>query len=262
MINVFKPQAKARMQRRLLRQMLQIEKGFAKRVRILLNGSYREAAHLLEQGISQGLDAVVDLRATDMIQIFRIGYIRAGGVFSKLVFDAVAQLKFSYAPEAKGMADEFWNSFRSYVELNTASRVLRVNGTTKRWIARLIKRGTENGKSPGEIAKDLRKSGRLNKNRATRIARTEVHSVSNYATQKAAESTRLKLEKEWVAFIDDRTRTSHIKVNGQKVLLNNDFEVGGARMKQPGDPKGGAKNVIHCRCVVLYHTVKNRYKII
>lgn len=260
MFNLTRPRDKARAQRILLRQMSTIEKGFAWNVRVALNGAYREAADLVEQGAGGSMDALLDQWLPDLYPIFRAGYKRAGALFSKLIFDEVAKLKFTNAPEVKGMGDEFWNSFRGFIELNTATKVVKVNSTTKKWIARKIRKGTEEGKSSGKIAKELRASGQINKMRSLRIARTEVHAVSNFATQEAVKSTRLEMLKEWVAFIDDRTRTNHIVMNGKRVPMNQKFKVGGELMDYPGDPAGGAKNCVNCRCVLLYHTVKNKYK--
>ena len=34
--------------------------------------------------------------------------------------------------------------------------------------------------------------------------------------------------------------------------MNQDFNINGSLMQYPGDSRGGAKNVVNCRCVVLY----------
>ena len=34
--------------------------------------------------------------------------------------------------------------------------------------------------------------------------------------------------------------------------MDEKFNVGGAEMDFTGDPAGGAKNVINCRCVIIY----------
>lgn len=243
----------------MLRQMLVIEKGFRRSLSISLNKSVRNAAEMLEQGV-ENLDHAVDLERVVLMQAFRTAYYRSGSSFSQRVFTSIEDVKSLHVPEAKGMGEEFWNAFLGFVELNTASRVSQVSNFTKRWIAREVSIGEAAGKSTGEIARQLRKSGKFNKMRAIRIARTEVHMASNFATQKAVESTRLETEKEWVAFIDDRTRDSHVVMNGKRVAMKDDFLVGGARMQYPGDPRGGARNVIHCRCVLLYHVTRNRYK--
>ena len=58
--------------------------------------------------------------------------------------------------------------------------------------------------------------------------------------------------KKWVATNDERTRSNHVQANGQTVDMSEDFIVGGVQMGFAGDSKGGAKNVINCRCVIVY----------
>ena len=58
--------------------------------------------------------------------------------------------------------------------------------------------------------------------------------------------------KQWVAVNDTRTRSTHSEANGQRVHMDEKFNVGGAEMDYAGDPAGGAKNVINCRCVIIY----------
>ena len=58
--------------------------------------------------------------------------------------------------------------------------------------------------------------------------------------------------KRWVATNDARTRPAHASANGQTVDMNEKFVVGGAEMDFAGDSAGGAKNVVNCRCVIIY----------
>tara|TARA_R100000655_G_scaffold77938_1_gene117283 strand:- start:16943 stop:17800 length:858 start_codon:yes stop_codon:yes gene_type:complete len=96
----------------------------------------------------------------------------------------------------------------------------------------------------------------LNRTRAARIARTETHNASSYASQMYNETVSkelgIEMKKRWVSVGDDRTRPSHARANGQVRAIDEDFEINGALMKQPGDSRGGAKNVVNCRCVVVY----------
>lgn len=262
MINIKNPRAKARAQRFLIRQMSVIERQFAKGIYASLNGSFNEVANLLEQDIQTNMDPLLDQWLPALGITYRTGYKRTGSRFSSLIFDNIAKLKFTRIPETKGMKDIFWNAFDAFTKVSTANNVVKVTNTTKKWIANRIRKGVEEGKSYGEIAKDLKKKKRFNAKRAKRIAITEVHSAANYATQEAVKTTGLEMEKEWVAFIDDRTRVNHILANGQRKSMNQDFKIGGVDMGFPGDPKGGAGNVINCRCVLLYHTIRNSYKII
>ena len=58
--------------------------------------------------------------------------------------------------------------------------------------------------------------------------------------------------KRWVSNADERTRPSHALANGQEVGIDDDFIIGGKKMSYAGDPKGGASEVINCRCVIVY----------
>ncbi len=45
-----------------------------------------------------------------------------------------------------------------------------------------------------------------------------------------------------------------IIASGQKVPLEENFVIGGDRLKYPGDPKGSPAETINCRCAVIYRT--------
>ena len=56
----------------------------------------------------------------------------------------------------------------------------------------------------------------------------------------------------WDATGDLRTRPDHVAADGQPRGLSEPFIVGGMSMMHPGDPAGGAANVINCRCIVRH----------
>jgi len=257
--NITNPKAKTQIHRSLLLRELGIERGFAKRMRHVLNTAYFEVAtHIAQQGTDVGINILLDRRLSDLFSVFILGYRRAASSALDLVEQSLKGLKSGQGMEQKAMQDDFWYAFNRRIIAKTASQVTKVGNATKKFIKRTIDRGVKDGKSYGQIAKDLKGKKAFNAKRAMRIARTEVHSVSTYATQEAVRSTRLEMEKEWVTFIDKRTRTDHIRMNGERKPMDEDFTVGGEQMAHPGDPRGGAKNVIHCRCVLLYHEAKPR----
>ena len=56
----------------------------------------------------------------------------------------------------------------------------------------------------------------------------------------------------WIANRGDgRTRNTHLAVKGLK-KVDEKFLVGGDLLRFPGDPRGSAKEVINCRCVIGY----------
>ncbi len=95
-------------------------------------------------------------------------------------------------------------------------------------------------------------TGAFSRGRSATIARTETHNAASYATHEQHKGLGLEFRKQWVSTNDDRTRSEHGAANGQVVGMDEPFTIGGAKMEYPGDPKGGAKNVINCRCVVMY----------
>jgi hypothetical protein len=55
--------------------------------------------------------------------------------------------------------------------------------------------------------------------------------------------------KEWIASFDDRVRDTHSEAGASEPIKDNEyFLVGGNMMMHPGDPAGGAAEIINCRC--------------
>lgn len=91
--------------------------------------------------------------------------------------------------------------------------------------------------------------------RATSIARTETIGAYNGGQLAAArvrsEASGVTLEKVWLATIDSRTRKDHYKADGQRVPIDQPFEIGGRELDHPGDPTAPAAQVVNCRCTML-----------
>ncbi|GAA2697374.1 phage minor head protein [Nonomuraea recticatena] len=145
--------------------------------------------------------------------------------------------------------------------LTAAENRLRDVGDTLWQAARqALAEGTVAGDDIGQLRDRLqtvfREGGQeLGEVRATRIARTETLAAWNWAqlhvarTQPAAVRP---LYKTWVSTLDLRTRDAHFRVDGQTVLLDGDFHVGGEFLDFPGDPAASASNVINCRCGMTF----------
>lgn len=92
-------------------------------------------------------------------------------------------------------------------------------------------------------------------NRATVVARTETISAYNAgrtgAYQQVAHDLQETFEQMWLATADARTRPTHRAADLQRVPVGQQFLVGGALLRFPGDPQGPAKEVIQCRCTTL-----------
>ena len=107
------------------------------------------------------------------------------------------------------------------------------------------------------IAKAIRDVAKLTPYRAAMIARTETHNAAMFATEQSAiEASKdlgIKLQKFWVPVQDARTRDNHAAMSSHDGIdLDENFNVGGVMMSRPSDPKGGAANVINCRCTLVH----------
>lgn len=132
------------------------------------------------------------------------------------------------------------------------NRIVGVNETTFDQITRAIEAGDRQGEGIRQIANRIRgvfsDASRL---RARTIARTEVAGAYNEAQYWVALESDVGV-KTWLAIHDHRTRHSHNVADGQTVLVEKTFMVGGYPAMYPGDPSLPAKEVINCRCVVIY----------
>lgn len=121
-----------------------------------------------------------------------------------------------------------------------------------------VSRGISSGMSYGQVAQQISNAmmgaytnpgGSLAY--AMRIARTEGHRVQVQSAMNAcynAKDNGADVVKQWDSTLDGRTRASHKKVDGEIRELDEPFSNG---LMYPGDPNGGAKEVIHCRCALL-----------
>lgn len=121
----------------------------------------------------------------------------------------------------------------------------------KKKIVAQVSRGISTGMSYQEIAKQLSGYTNIGFNNAVRIARTEGHRVQVQSAMNASYSAKEKgadVVKQWDAALDSSTRESHAKVDGEIRELDKPFSNG---LMFPGDPSGGAAEVINCRCALL-----------
>lgn len=127
----------------------------------------------------------------------------------------------------------------------------------KKHIASEVSRGIVSGMTFNQIAQQISfKMKGAYKNSggslayAKRIARTEGHRIQNQACMDACYKARDKgaeVVKKWDATLDAKTRESHAIVDGEVKELDEKFSNG---LMFPGDPSGGAAEVVNCRCAL------------
>ena len=85
---------------------------------------------------------------------------------------------------------------------------------------------------------------------AMRNARTLVNGAENLGRLDSYFELRdagVIIRKKWLAFIDNRTRESHIEINGDEEELEDEFPNG---LMYPSDPDGEPAEVYNCRCTM------------
>ena len=121
----------------------------------------------------------------------------------------------------------------------------------KKKITAQVSRGISTGMSFKQVAKQLEGYTNIGYNRALRIARTEGHRIQCQSTMDACYTAKDKgaeVVKQWDATLDAKTRESHVAVDGEWKELDEKFSNG---LMMPGDPSGGAAEVVNCRCALL-----------
>lgn len=167
---------------------------------------------------------------------------------ASLTLDDIQQFK--RWPQYNGY---FARLVQMWVALNATDEANTIAQTAITDVRKAIDKGVKQGLGVNAIARDIRKVAALTPYRARTIARTETHNASLFATESIAKQAEndfgLRLEKYWIPTLDARTRDAHAmmaQADGQP--MDGMFTVGGVKMSRPGDPRGGAANVVNCRC--------------
>lgn len=111
------------------------------------------------------------------------------------------------------------------------------------------------GKSIPKIANDLQsRMHDMSRASAIRTARTAVTAAQNAGrldTYRAAQDMGIKLKKQWLATLDNRTRHAHAMLDGQTVDVDKPFKVDGYELMYPGDSSAPGFLVYNCRCTQI-----------
>jgi len=187
-------------------------------------------------------------------------YTRVGRDFARDTYDSLTRKAHSISYQTKADEPESqWMRFvRRWIGKEGAEKVKNITDTTRNFVRKVLDQGASEGLGTDKMARlMIDEAEGINLNRAKVIARTEIISCSNLSSLEGARSTGIKLNKEWLATRDKRTRSSHIGVDGQEVGLDELFSVNGSKLDYPGDSTNGApgSETIQCRCSQVYNPV-------
>lgn len=121
----------------------------------------------------------------------------------------------------------------------------------RKHIRNAITQGVLQGESIPKIAKRLQNVVGMDHNAAVRNARTAMTGAQNAGRvrgYKDAKSMGINVMQEWLATQDDRTRESHLALDGERIEIGGVFSNG---CEYPGDPGGPPEEVYNCRCTLI-----------
>jgi HK97 family phage portal protein len=144
--------------------------------------------------------------------------------------------------------DPYDEIIQEYLITQAAEKVTYVLEFTKQIIAAIIVDLEKEGANVDQVARAIKnKFDDFSTHRAFRIARTETSAASNYGLYQGAEQSGQAKSKGWINSADARVRDSHDFK--EYIPMNERFKNG---LEYPGDMKGSAKEVIHCRCTLAF----------
>lgn len=189
------------------------------------------------------------------------------GTVAKTVNDAVKEtykVNFDYGAESLGTLEtgiDFGMINREAVlKAATSPLALTAIEENKDAVLAAVKKSiissVVSGASIDTMASRIQKDLQTNANNAVRIARTETTRVMGEARNELlqqAQDLGLHVIKVWIATNDDRTRESHVHINGEEREMDQPFSNG---LMFPGDTStGDPGETINCRCAMAAKTI-------
>ncbi len=179
------------------------------------------------------------------------------------------QLFMRFVPESSSVSVGFGSSIfkegmREYLNTIGTQHIKDITDTTRKLVAKAFTDGIEAGDTTKQLAKRIESytlgtngsglAGRVNvKARALMISKTESLMGSEKAKDLQIDESTYLYEKKWVKGHPKEPRETHILVSQQKPIdKDKPFIVGGVKMYYAGDSRGGAENVINCKCSTIY----------
>lgn len=188
----------------------------------------KQAAEIIAKDIPNVVAENRDYSTYDIEQ--KIGYDTSFALTDRETVNRLIQERPNLLPSVYASKDTAWN---------------------RKLITSAVTQGIIQGESMAKIAKRLTKVTEMNRNSAIRNARTAVTGAENAGRQSGFERASdlgIKLEKQWIATKDGRTRHSHRQVDGEIVPVNETFSNG---CEYPADPLGLPEETYNCRCTMI-----------
>lgn len=241
-----------------LRQLARFERDYTLRyARLLSVYGQRVAQAYQAEGKNAATSALSGLQQEVHALVTR-NTVQAAQTFGGQVLGTLS--KYTLQPMNRKNAESFFQQrIQDYIAANALKKAKLIDDTTKASLADALATAEREEWSPYQTAQFItqRIGGQTANARGATIARTETHAAASFASDAAASATGLRLEREWMATEDSRTRHSHREMDGQRAPMDEPFRLpGGGSIQRPGDPDAPASETINCRCALAYHEVR------
>lgn len=207
----------------------------------------------------------------DMIDILTTDFTNADKIAMKIVGEEALDVYATNANYAAFAIEKNMNVNLSWTlyDRSTVERLIRDNPDIlplpsvdipldMRWnrqhINAAITKGILLGDPIPEIAQRLVTVAQMGYNAAVRNARTATTAAEcagRIDTYQKAKSMGIKIKQQWLATLDGKTRHEHRMLDGQTVDIGEPFEVGGYKIRYPGDPSAPGRLIYNCRCTLI-----------
>lgn len=231
------------------------EKRAYKMVFAVLNGIIQQFKRTAKINLNVALNDVDKINYSIFKNLLENIYTSIGLEFALIEKNRIDNLKRMDSSFEVGFFSELWKQLITQLiqSPEITQRITKITEHTRRQIRNVLLEAQQNRLSAQQTARLINERIEIiGKNRALMIARTETTLAANMGAEFGSRNATIELDKVWIATRDGRTRDSHAAMNGKRVPRNEKFNVNGKMMKYPGDPVGGASEVINCRCTVAY----------
>jgi len=214
------------------------------------------------------IDVMVPALINDLAirELYKEMYAEIGVDFKNNIDQSIKSNHHDYQIKSE---DIFAEEMRAYAEIIAGERITWITDTSKDIVLKelrlLLEQSYDEGLGIEEITSKIKKQletkyNKIKRWRAKRIAQTETLTASNRASFRAAGDTGYPMSKIWLVAPGNINKTERHRllsdIQDQRPKMDEDFIVDGVGMKHPGDPRGGASNVINCKCAVGYEVIR------
>ena len=236
-----------------------VENPFYKAMNKAFDKQSEKVAEVISKAIDDNKDvgtAIENLYNKDMD--IALKHALAGAFLNGLNEGAEHGLSMLGKKDHKAISDDVKRLFNLWVDEHGLELCKDINSTTKMKLRKIISVAIEEGEGIApqkkkliDVAKDMFAEDK--KWRAELIAITESCSTINAGANLLYSDEGIQY-KQWISVRDDRTRDSHLLMDGVVIPMGEKFEVPatsqttGGWLEYPADPSADASEVCNCRC--------------